>query len=458
MSYKTPKALVDSPPAENDAEGADVERIEISDDDFGDGLNDSIDVTPLDGSMLALTWQGHSRADLQDLWRTAIDCRNAGKFDEAENMFHRVFLGMGHVLGRTNEDTVKVAYNLADLYADSDRMGQAIDMIEKVVQNHITTYGCEDSKTQQNILHAVELLNGWNRQADALGLLSLSRELLESSSTARNSWRADIQTNGKGKIARAGSQANGKGKTVQWSTPHGSQSDLSGVVQSVLEDSSPARIDFGLGVARTHIAVKDQATEGLLQAIISQCEGRPNLSVQHLKALAEILNLYNKLDLADENEAAFEGALESLERVWSAYEWEEDTIESLDFMEAKLQVVANVLKHGYQTQAKYLFREATDKATDVFGWDDERTVWVLITIGLVYQTHMTWADGEEFFEQAFSAALSNKDWGPKDGIVRSLQNAMDNHHFSYVSNEGRPFKSIFGVSGIKIMPGRLHLE
>ena len=105
-----------------------------------------------------------------------------------------------------------------------------------------------------------------------------------------------------------------------------------------------------------------------------------------------------------------------------------------------------------------MFRDASDKAAVIFGSDDERTVWVLITIGLVYQTHMTWDDAEEWFEGAFSAALANKAWGPKDGIVRALQNAMDHRHFSYVSDKGRPFKTVFGVSGITIRPGRLHLE
>lgn len=57
----------------------------------------------------------------------------SGKFDEAENIFHRVFLGMCHVLGKTNEDTVKVAYTLADLYADSDRIGQAIGVWSRTI-------------------------------------------------------------------------------------------------------------------------------------------------------------------------------------------------------------------------------------------------------------------------------------------------------------------------------------
>jgi hypothetical protein len=71
---------------------------------------------------------------------------------------------------------------------------------------------------------------------------------------------------------------------------------------------------------------------------------------------------------------------------------------------------------------------------------------------------MTWDDAEEWFEQAFAAACRNKNWGPKDGITRSFQHALDHSHFSYVCDKGRPFKTVFGVSWIKIIPGRLHLE
>ena len=118
--------------------------------------------------------------------------------------------------------------------------------------------------------------------------------------------------------------------------------------------------------------------------------------------------------------------------------------------------MANALKYGYHKEAQTLFREASEKSSDVFGWEDERTVWVNITIGLVYQTHTTWDEAEEWFDKAYTAALA---WGrPKDGIVRSLENAQNHHHFSYVSDEGRPFKTIFGVSGVVIRPGRLHLE
>ena len=444
VSYKTPKALVESP-AKGAEEHSDAGIIEVSDDDPEDDSDDHMDSGPLDGRRLTLTWQRLSRADLQDMWRRAINCRNASRSNEAEEMLNRVFLGMCHVLGKTNMDTVKVAYNLADIYADSGRMDQAIAMVEKMIEYHLITYGYEDRRTQQHVLHAVELLNNWNRQADALGLLSLSKELLHSSSGALNARKADNHTSK-------------KGKAVQRSMQNGYQGEIPRALHSVLEDSSPAGIDYALGVGRTYVAAKDRAAEGLFQAIILQCQDNHELVVQHVKAQAELLRLYDKLDEVNEHGSVFVDAMEHLERAWEAYEWTEDSIESFDFLEAALQLIADLIKCGYERQAKYMFGQASAKASALFGSSDERTVWVLISIGLVYQTHKTWSDAEEWFEEAFSAALANDEWGPKDGIVRSLQNAMDHHHFSYVSDEGRPYKSIFGVSGITIRPGRLHLE
>lgn len=445
ISYETPQTQLNSPSPINDAADFDVEAIGNPDDNVNDFLGDPTNRSCLGGRKLALTWQGHSRADLQDMWRTALASRDRGGVDEAENMLHQVSLGLSHVLGMTNEDTIKAAYNLADLYAGTGRMEKAVDMIETVIQNHIDTYGYEDKRTQQNILHAVELLNGWNREADALGLLSLSKELLHSSQSLHNARTVD-------------SQANKNEKVVQMPHLSRSRSDLSRIIQPVSGYLSSVEADHGLRVARTHVAAKDGAAESLLLTMISQCENRPDLLIQHLKAQAELLKLYEKTDQTDVHELAFVNALKLLNEIWKLYTWDEDETESFDFMEAVLQLIANLLKSGYRDQAKRNFRTASEKACEVFGSDDERTVWALITIGLVYQTHMTWYDAEEWFEGAFAAALANKEWGPKDGIVMSLQNAMDHHHFSYVSDKGRPFKTVFGVSGIKIRPGRLHLE
>ncbi len=98
-------------------------------------------------------------------------------------------------------------------------------------------------------------------------------------------------------------------------------------------------------------------------------------------------------------------------------------------MEAALQLVAKMLKSGYRTNVRQIFLETSEKTSDVFGSDDERTVWGLITTGLAYQTHMTWDDAEDWFEVAFAAALKKQILGPEGWNVRSLQNALDHNHF-----------------------------
>lgn len=405
---------------------------EISNDDS----EEDTDRNPGNVNHLTITWRGRSRGDLQEMWDMARNFRNAGRLDEAEDLFQQVFQGLGKVLGTTNEDTVKAAYNLADLYAESARATEAIEIIETVIQNHVSRWGYEDKRTQQNVLHAVELLNGWKMPLEAVALLSSSKELLQTSSFSHNQTRKKNKSN----------------DTTNFSD------NLTDIANTITQNLSPSGIDYGIGVARSHVAAKDQAVEELLLALIASCGNKPDFVVQHLRAHAELLKLYEKLGKTDEKGDAFQHAFESVNKAWNSYNWDDRKIASLDFMEGVLQLAANILKSGFMIHAKQMFREISDKATEVFGADDERTVWVLITIGLVYQTHLTWDDAEEWFEEAFTAALRNEDWGPKDGIVMSLQNAMDHCHFSYVSDEGRPFKTIFGVSGIKIMPGRLHLE
>ena len=249
VSYKTPKALAESP-AQQVIELSDMEGLEIEEQDLRESSDDDedLDINALSQGRLALRWQGYSRTDLQEMWGTALRCRDTGDIAHAETVFSRAVTGLSHVMGKTNADTIKAAYHLADIHAKSGRMEHATDLLEKVTNDHLELYGRMDTRTQRSVLHAVELLNGWNREADASGLLSLSKELLESSPSTL---------------------AGRKGKASQKSIKDdGSDSDMAEATRSVLEDMSPTRVDYGLGVARTHVAMKDRATENLLRAII----------------------------------------------------------------------------------------------------------------------------------------------------------------------------------------------
>ena len=81
---------------------------------------------------------------------------------------------------------------------------------------------------------------------------------------------------------------------------------------------------------------------------------------------------------------------------------------------------------------------------------------MLISIGLVYQRYRSWEEAKLWFQYALSMSMQVFD--EKDGIRMSLEEAMDVNHFSYITEEVRPYKTVFGVSGLKIMPTRLHME
>ncbi|KAF2971901.1 hypothetical protein GQX73_g1743 [Xylaria multiplex] len=250
-----------------------------------------------------------------------------------------------------------------------------------------------------------------------------------------------------------------KGKGVDRNGPKTNSDHLSDIIQHIDEYPDQANIDYGLGVARSRVASRDKNVERLLLVMISQCESRPEgLAKQHVIAWSELIKLYQKLDSTGNHGNKIAEATETYKRLWAFYVWEEDKFECFEFMEAVLQLAANLLGGGYLQEARHMFSEAVDKATTLFGNSDERTVWVCITIGIVYQTHVSWDCAAEWFEGAYARALASREWGHKDGIVRSLKAAFDKKHFSYLSDEGRPFKTVFGVSGIKIIPGRLHLE
>ncbi|KAL1852899.1 hypothetical protein Daus18300_011981 [Diaporthe australafricana] len=438
MTYETPAALVLSP------ENTHVYN-ERNEEDHSDAVSDANSAASDDEDMLRLTWEGHTGPEFLNLWKTALKCRDEGKANEAEDHLERAWTGLRHISGATHEDTNKVAYSLASLYADTGRMDKAVALVEHVIQDHVKTHGYESKITQQRVLLAAEILEGWNRHAEALGMLSRSKELLAMS-------RSD-QTN-RPRKARNGRRAKGKGRSTTSATE-----EVSLLLADGFDDSDPERIDWGLTVARRQVLARSESAEMLLQAIITHCEIHTHENLrQHLVARGELLALYEKLGVADDHVAAFEGAMNALKLTWEHVDWDEDRFEHFEIMEASLQLIANMLKSGYRNEARRFFLEAAELAAEAFGSSDERTIWILITIGIVYQTHLKWSDARDWFEQAFAAALAEYGNDPKEGIVKSLQIALDREHFSYVSDEGRPYKTVFGVSGIHIMPGRLHLE
>ncbi|RSL68711.1 hypothetical protein CEP54_002754 [Fusarium duplospermum] len=428
----------------NDNDGSAVrEYIQVSSDEFSDGedidpsRNDATEVT----QQLRISSGGMTRVELLNTWEMAKGYKVEGKMKEAEDFLLQASKGFDEVMGPTHAETKRVKYERASFYAEQGLMQNADTILDCMTREHVQTWGHEHKRTQQHILHTIELLETWNRSADALGLLSRSKEVVESSNNRRHPGR---------RLSRRPATAQGRPEDGP---------DLQAISEEITQAGSPVKINYGIGLAKSHVKANDEASEGLLKAIIQHCVIHPQgLALQHLQALAELLDLYRRLGKDTICAPTFFGAEETMKTIFQGYDWDTDKFQHIELMEAAMQLAANLLKAGYKAISLRMFRTVSNKAQEVFASDDERMIWILITIGLAYQSITTWQDAEEWFEWAFAAALGSNKWAQEDGIVMALQNAMDKQHFTYLSDEGRPFKTIFGVSGISIHPGRLHLD
>jgi tetratricopeptide (TPR) repeat protein len=210
-----------------------------------------------------------------------------------------------------------------------------------------------------------------------------------------------------------------------------------------------------LGIARAHVQARDEAVEVLLQAIIHHGEAE-GLTLESLEARSELLRLYQHLGKVNENIPAFSLAWAAVDNSWSEYKLDKESTKSLEMIEIYMKLACAFLKGNFEHESKTLFRRVEEKATNLYTDIDDRTIWILISIGLVYQNDRGWDTAKPWFQQAL--AFSYNVYDSKDGIAVSLEAALRKCHFSYVSDEGRPFKTIFGVNGIVIRPGRLHIE
>lgn len=430
---------IDSPEARNTPENIEPPEVVISrevidivsESSSGSDLDDDSNAGYYsnDDGALCLIWQGYTKADLSSMLAVAKQHKLEHNITAAEDLLRKVHQGFTKILSTTGEDTNRVAYLLATLYVENGQAEDADRVLEEVIRRHIRRWGVKDRRTQQHVLNVVELLNGWDRAADALAFLSRAWEMT-----------SECQA-----TARAGSAPR---------TAHRIQ--LADIVPDPNRELTAAQVDAALGIMRIHVQASDSSVEGYLQGILQLCNGKlDELAVQALRAKKELLSLYLKTDKALDRAAAFEQIQDIIDVTWAQQAWAEDEFKSLEVLEASMELIGTMLKAGNTDEALRLFRRVDEKAETVFGRDDERTVWIYISIGLFFQQHGSgWATARPWFEQALAAAMNT--FPTRDGIVRSLEKALEKGHFSYLSDEGRPFKTIFGVSGIVVRPGRLH--
>jgi tetratricopeptide (TPR) repeat protein len=307
---------------------------------------------------------------------------------------------------------------------------------------HVDELGVDDRRTWQHVTRVVELLNGWNKSTEALAFLTRAKDFVLARRTREN-------TSQRKGITRA------EGLTVERSTTPW-VSLLDGTRNST-DDPKISQMDIGPEMVRAQTSSNNQATQAFLMDIVKQCgQDNEKYAKQRLKAWTELIELSAEMDGEWDSLGSVFDADDTFHATLDEYPWDKEKFKSYETMEALLELAAAFLRVGRDDQAYRQFRKATTKAEQVYGSDDERTIWILISVGLVYQTTKGWPHAEVWFEQALAAALTK--YGDEDGITQSLEAAKENRHFTCLNDEGRHYKSVFGVTGIIVRPGRLHIE
>ncbi|KAF1913313.1 hypothetical protein BDU57DRAFT_522148 [Ampelomyces quisqualis] len=399
-----------------------------------------------DSNALPLVWENKTRADVHALFVNARRHAQDGDAEGAERMLKTALSGYNHLLGPTHEETNKVVHTLATLYYEHDRLQDAYQLLEQSCKAYVKKVGMQDRRAYQQVLNVVELLHGWNKGDDALAFLARAKDLAEQQNSESNAGRHRQKNSSSAPNRRP-------------ATSHGTLlSDAAYTLSNHPQTS--AELEYGLRVARAHASTESTAVEQLLITTINQCGQDANtLAVQRLKAWAELLRLYQRSGDETAGITSYQDAHATFSDVMRRYPWQarmRNKFESFRVIEAALELVAAYVKASYLNDAKLMFQKCDERATQTFGDDDERTIWTYISVGLVYQKYRNWEEARPWFEQALSIAMGK--YNEDDGTRISLEEAMEVRHFSYVNDEGRPYRTIFGVGGLKIMPMRLHIE
>ena len=388
-----------------------------------------------------LSWNNISRADLPAHLSRAQALSRQGDVQGAERMFFETLTGHRQMLGPVHESTIKVTYSLASFLAEQDRASEADKVLDELSRTLTGKRGLGHKSTQQHVLHVAHLLNGWNRPNEALAYLSHVKELIDQNTDDQHHGRRVT-------IPQSTTARNTVAEDRQFDqgfpqTPH---------------SSDPSDNENAMANPRTSVTGDPNAAEAPLLEAIHRCESNINeLALQALQAWIELLKLHERWNTTEEQtKSRFENARQAFLKVVTTYHWGEEKVKCQDVMEKLLELAAVFLKSPYSGWAAAMFRQAIQKAEAIYGEYDEHTIWVAISIGLVYQNYSGWDVARTWFESALSSAMA--EYGEDDGITQSLLQARKSKRFSYVTDEGRPFKTIFGVSQMIIRPGRLHLD
>ena len=332
----------------------------------------------------------------------------------AEEMYREALAGFENILSPTHEHTKALAYQLASLYAHCNRMGDADQVLNWIIEKHVGRWGVDHENTMEQFLLISRLYNGWSRNDEALSILY--RVLDTSDEQAWGNVDHEIPT----PLGVPRTMKPPRAVPRRIVQPQGSNQTS----RAWAESDDPLRVDYQLGLVNTRLASGDDTAENTLLLLIDQCEShQQELSLQILRARCTLVNLYRRQGFDGKCSLALEKARQAVDKTLTS------NVEKTEgLLKACTEVGKLYLQEEGDEPAEDIFQSTAAEAEDAFQTDSSPTITISIHIGEIYQNEHNWSKAEPWFERALAALMAaNISDGP---LTKALEAALEDRHYS----------------------------
>jgi tetratricopeptide (TPR) repeat protein len=331
-----------------------------------------------------------------------------GNFEGAEDRYLQALSGYEALLLPTHEDTIEVAYELAEFYARNDRMDDADKVIEWMGHEHTERWHIGHKRIRAHLIRIADMLHSWSRVDDAVSILSRAANVYEKSFQPQamdSSMFQSLQEHAQSQSARDEYRKSG----------HFSREELP---RQEDEDKS-IQMDYDIILAVARARAEEDEAEALLLSLLEQCEKQPEkLSVQILEARGALVDLYKLLEKPDK----VDEALSLIEKsFWAVFK--SDVKKTKLLLYTAIEVVSLLVEAERHSEAEPMLGRIETDVVKAFGEDDGFTITTLIQIGNMYQTHKRWADARPRFEQAMAASMTA--YGLESTMTKRLEDTLE---------------------------------
>jgi hypothetical protein len=372
---------------------------------------------------LRLRWNNLKLADVQNLRTEDARLDKAGDTINAEIKFRDALSGLEALLPPVHEETTIAAYQLANFFANQDRMKEADRVLDHLGGNYIRRWGLQHANTISHLLRVIELLQSWERRDDAI--LLLSRVL--------DSWD-DKDSDLGPEIVAVGTNA------VQDTELEGIDPDVAN--QIFKESSDNAEVDSQLRAVSLWLSSSAEGLEPILirfMMFIQQCEKYPEkLRVQTLQARCSLARLYLRLEQQDSATVELEVTQKLLMEILATHEDLHLSILRTSRQLAFAYVKCNDIKscdYILERVAERLEARLEDKE-----YQTEVLVGFLTDIAREYQRVLAWENAAPWFERALAISLIGL--GLEDERSQRLEAALQNQQYYAPANSFEDFEKL----------------